>query len=136
MKKIIFPIVGIAILIVVYLVAYTLFDFSKMPDIKKVFVSGNKEKLYKLPSIIVNLSDKHFLRTKVSILVLGDIKEVEKKKSVLLDNMIIISSAFNSKQLLSVEGKELLKEKLLLNFNSVLENSKVVDIYYEEFIVQ
>lgn len=136
MKKIILTVIGIISLIVIYLIAAALFDLPKITDVKNVFSSSYEKKIYKLSPIVVNLSDKHFLRLKVSILVEGDIKEVDEKKTVLIDNMIIISSAFNSEKLLSAEGKELLKEKLLLNFNSVLEKSKVIDIYYEEFVIQ
>lgn len=136
MRRIIFIVAGIISLIVIFSAIYTFFGIPKFSSIKNFFSSENQEQIYKLPPVVINLSDKHFLRVKISLSVLGDIKEVEEKRPVLIDNVIIISSGFSSTQLLSVEGKELLKEKLILNFNSILNKSKVKDIYYEEFVVQ
>ena len=52
------------------------------------------------------------------------------------DILITTVGAMSSKELVSPEGKELLKENLLLKINSVLTKTKVRNIFYREFIIQ
>jgi flagellar basal body-associated protein FliL len=65
------------------------------------------------------------------------LKEVESRRSQLIDLMIGVLSAKNLSEMTKAEGRDQIKQELLERFNAELgEEKKIVRIYFAEFVVQ
>ena len=93
-------------------------------------------KIMELEPIVINLSDGHYIRIAIALGYTGEESELKSKLPAVNDILITTVGAMSSKELISPEGKELLKENLLLKINSVLSGVQVRNIFYREFIVQ
>jgi len=93
-------------------------------------------KIMELEPIVINLSDGHYIRIAVALGYTGEESELKSKLPAINDILITTVGAMSSKELISPEGKELLKENLLLKINSILSGVHVRNIFYREFIVQ
>jgi flagellar FliL protein len=93
-------------------------------------------KIMELEPIVINLSDGHYIRIAIALGYTGEESELKSKLPAINDILITTVGAMSSKELISPEGKELLKENLLLKINSVLSGVQVRNIFYREFIVQ
>jgi len=93
-------------------------------------------KIMELEPIVINLSDGHYIRIAIALGYTGKESELKSKLPAINDILITTVGAMSSKELISPEGKELLKENLLLKINSVLSGVQVRNIFYREFIVQ
>ena len=93
-------------------------------------------KIMELEPVVINLSDGHYIRIAIALGYTGDESELKNKLPAINDVLITTVGAMSSKELISPEGKELLKENLLLKINSVLSGVQVRNIFYREFIVQ
>jgi len=96
----------------------------------------NSFKIMELEPVVINLADGHYIRIAIAIEYSGDEEELRNKLPVINDILITTVGAMSSKELVSPEGKEVLKENLLLKLNSVLTKTKVRNIFYREFIIQ
>jgi len=92
--------------------------------------------IMELEPVVINLSDGHYIRIAIALGYTGDESELKNKLPAINDVLITTVGAMSSKELISPEGKELLKENLLLKINSVLSRVQVRNIFYREFIVQ
>ena len=92
--------------------------------------------IMELEPVVINLSDGHYIRIAIALGYTGDESELKNKLPAINDVLITTVGAMSSKELISPEGKELLKENLLLKINSVLSGVQVRNIFYREFIVQ
>jgi flagellar FliL protein len=86
--------------------------------------------------VVINLSDGHYIRMAIALGYVGEESELKNKLPAVNDILITTAGAMSSRELISPEGKELLKENLLLKINSVLSGVRVRNIFYREFIVQ
>ena len=93
-------------------------------------------RIMELEPVVINLSDGHYIRIAIALGYTGDESELKNKLPAVNDVLITTVGAMSSKELISPEGKELLKENLLLKINSVLSKVQVRNIFYREFIVQ
>ena len=93
-------------------------------------------KIMELEPVVINLSDGHYIRIAIALGYTGEESELKNKLPAVNDVLITTVGAMSSKELISPEGKELLKENLLLKINSVLSGVQVRNIFYREFIVQ
>jgi flagellar FliL protein len=93
-------------------------------------------KIMELEPVVINLSDGHYIRIAIALGYTGEESELKSKLPAINDILITTVGAMSSKELISPEGKELLKENLLLKINSVLSGVQVRNIFYREFIVQ
>ena len=93
-------------------------------------------KIMELEPVVINLSDGHYIRIAIALGYIGEESELKNKLPAINDILITTVGAMSSKELISPEGKELLKENLLLKINSVLSGVQVRNIFYREFIVQ
>ena len=93
-------------------------------------------KIMELEPVVINLSDGHYKMCIRDRGYTGEESELKSKLPAINDILITTVGAMSSKELISPEGKELLKENLLLKINSVLSGVQVRNIFYREFIVQ
>ena len=93
-------------------------------------------KIMEIEPVVINLADGHYIRIAIALGYNGDESELKNKLPVVNDILITTVGAMSSKELVSPEGKELLKENLLLKINSALLNVRVRNIFYREFVVQ
>ncbi|RUM43365.1 MAG: hypothetical protein DSY35_03700 [Desulfurobacterium sp.] len=128
MKKVLFLIV-VAVLIVGGGAFYFFHNKSQTTTTSSL-------KIMEIEPVVINLADGHYIRIAVALGYSGDENELREKLPVINDILITTVGAMTSKELVSPEGKELLKENLLLKINSALSEVKVKNIFYREFIVQ
>ena len=93
-------------------------------------------RIMEIEPVVINLSDGHYIRMAIALGYVGEESELKNKLPAVNDILITTAGAMSSRELISPEGKELLKENLLLKINSVLSGVRVRNIFYREFIVQ
>lgn len=109
--------------------------------------SGEKEEMNKkkinfpLESFIVNLADpggKRYLSTRI-VLEFSDkewIASLEKKVPEIRDRILMILPTKTYKDIQSVEGKNALRASLIAVLNDILQQGKITNIFFQEFVVQ
>ena len=111
-------------------------------QLKQVECEISDKTLISLPAMYVNLSDHDMLRyAKISIGIEFSnnqgVEYIQKNLSWLKDNLLILYSSKTSKEIITPEGKMRLKEQIKEIVDSKLKNtSKVIGVYFTEFIVQ
>jgi flagellar basal body-associated protein FliL len=96
---------------------------------------------YQLEPFILNLPDNgspKFLKISM-VLVLANAALVEtakKKQAPIKDAIISIVTSKSPGDLLSQEGKVLLKDELIMRINQILKEGSVKNIYFTELIMQ
>jgi flagellar FliL protein len=102
----------------------------------------DKKKInFPLEGFIVNLADpggKRYLSTKM-VLEFNDKKlmpSLEKKVPEIRDRILMILPNKTFKDIQSVEGKNSLRATLIAALNDVLQEGKITNIYFQEFVVQ
>ncbi len=98
----------------------------------------------KLPERTINLTDtngNHFCRLTVALEISGKgeaAKIIEEKNSALLDIVILTVSKQSYYKLLSVEGKEHLKEEMLKEFKEILKEDKweVHEVFFDDIVME
>jgi len=94
-----------------------------------------------LDDLTVNLlssSRARYLRVKIGLEVDDPIvqAELEDRKPEIRDLIITTLSGRKVDQLISVQGKNQLKEELKHRINTRLENGKLLNVYFSDFVVQ
>ena len=97
--------------------------------------------IYRMESFIVNLNDENGMRyLKIKIEIESnqekENQEYEMRLPQLRDATLAILSGKNHKEIMSAEGKKILKEELRERFNKLLKDFRVQKIYFTEFIIQ
>ncbi len=97
--------------------------------------------LYPLNPFLVNLLNENESKyLKVSLdMELSDRKlllQIDKKKPLIRDIIIRVLSSKAPEQIDTVEGKERLKNQLKYKINKILENGKITNIFFTDFIIQ
>jgi flagellar protein FliL len=99
--------------------------------------------LYPLKSFVVNLADKakgRYLKVTLALVVRKSLEERFTKDVLLLasaqDRIITILTSKTVDDLLSVDGKFLLKQEITMQLNTILGEGNVQDVYFADFIIQ
>ncbi len=96
---------------------------------------------FPLESFIVNLADpggRRYLSTKI-VLEFNDkelMGSLEKKVPEIRDKILMILPTETFKGIQSVEGKNSLKSRIIASLNNILQEGKITNIYFQEFVVQ
>ena len=100
-----------------------------------------RARLYTLEPFVVNVSDEGFQRyLKVKVdLELDDVEarnEIEARTPQVRDTIIVLLTSKRLADVTNFEGKALLKEELLERVNSVLQQARVDNVLFTEFVIQ
>lgn len=102
---------------------------------------GHLGKIVSLEPFVVNIADRdrdRFLKLKTDIeLSSEDVgAELEQRMPQIRDLIISLLGAKSFDEVRSIEGKNFLREEMLLRINSLLVTGKAKAIYFTEFVVQ
>lgn len=102
---------------------------------------GHLGKIVPLEPFVVNISDRErdrFLKLKTEIeLSSAEVAvELEQRLPQIRDLIISLLGAKSFDEVRSIEGKNFLREEMLLRINSLLVTGKAKSIYFTEFVVQ
>jgi flagellar FliL protein len=97
--------------------------------------------IYRMDPFIVNLNDEQAMRyLKIKIEFESDEEkandEYGRRLPQLRDAILTILSAKNHQEIMSSEGKKILKEELKQRLNNLLQDFRVQKIYFTEFVIQ
>ncbi|WHH58943.1 flagellar basal body-associated FliL family protein [Petroclostridium sp. X23] len=104
-----------------------------------------KAKMYSVAGepIVSNLNtgdikDKKVIRIRVQLLVADDkmVTELTNFNGKLRDNIISILKSKTPEEMIKPDAQEVVKKEIIQSFNSIFNTDKVLDVYFEEFIVQ
>ncbi len=146
----------IVMIISIFITSYLTSSFFSNNITKKLSeVTKNEEKIntgdkkesentvfYKLGEFIVNLANKEstrYVKTDITIevMVKKEKKELLKEKEAIFRDIVINKiSTYTTQQLSNPEGKKRLKEDLIKEFNSNIGEFKIVNLYYNSFMMQ
>jgi len=152
-KKMIFILIGCVI--VLALVGGGAFFFLKDKGDRSETENGNaegdaiaaKEEMelkrvnFPLENFIVNLADpggKRYLSTRI-VLELDNkesLPSLEKKVPEIRDRILMILPTKTFKEIQSVEGKVAIRGELINALNKTLNEGKITNIYFQEFVIQ
>jgi flagellar FliL protein len=102
-------------------------------------VSGN---LYSFDKpVIVNLAEtngERYLKVMFSIEMeeMDVVEELEAKKPQIMDMLINILSAKTLDSIATTSGRNMLRQEIIDKINALLENGRISNIYFTEFVVQ
>ncbi len=98
-------------------------------------------KMYPLDPFIVNLFSENgsrYLKTAIN-LELGNEElgvELDSKKPLIRDIIIKALSAKSYEEISTIQGKENLKDEIVANINEVLEDGKINNVFFTNFVIQ
>ena len=116
-------------------------EISKQAAEEKSGLGPKKKAVYPLETFVVNLADpggKRYLRVKMALELdnqaLSD--EIKGNMPKIRDKVLMILPAKAFKDIQTVEGKNSLRNEIIVGLNFLLEKGKVTNIYFQEFVVQ
>jgi len=140
-KKIIIIIVA-AVVVLVLLIATIVTAVILSNKTEKIDVQ-KEEMLYLVPmrEFLVNLIDyggRRFLKTTINLEVDNEavIKEITDKETILRNYIINILSSKTFNDIKDIEGKTELRKAIISKCNLILKTGKVLNVYFNEFIIQ
>jgi flagellar FliL protein len=98
--------------------------------------------IYPLETIIVNLADSgggRYLRVTMELALTNDEgaeEEITQHLPEIKDAMLTILPTKKFDQLTSVEGKNSLRDEIIVNLNTVLNKELITKIFFTEFVIQ
>jgi len=97
--------------------------------------------IYPMRPFIVNLADDsggRYLKVKFEMELNGKelIPEIEKRMPQLTDTVIMLLSSKAYKDIASYEGKDRVRNEIMLRLNSFLTTGSIQKIYFTEFVMQ
>lgn len=98
--------------------------------------------IYPLDQFIVNLmtsgGGKRYLKTSIGmeISIAEMTPELDMKRDVIRDTIIGVMSAKTFEEIQTEKGKRRLKDELIERINEFLVDGRVVDLYFNEFVIQ
>ena len=104
-------------------------------------IKEEKKGNYPLDSFIVNLADpggRRYLNIKI-VLELGDkefAEALKKKVPQIRDRILMILPTKTFKEIKSVEGKSSLRTTIMAELNNIIQDGKITNLYFQEFVVQ
>ncbi len=108
---------------------------------KQSKASSSLGTLYSMQPFIVNLADEstgRYLKVRFEVEVDNErvISEIEKRIAQLSDSVIMLLSSKTSREIASYEGKDRMRNELILRLNSFLTTGSIQNIYFTEFMMQ
>jgi flagellar FliL protein len=96
---------------------------------------------YALGAMVVNVAEtdgRRFLKAAIEVGPNGSksLKEIEARRSQLVDLSIALLSSKSLTDVTTIEGRETIKKELVERMNAELGGEKVSRIYFVEFVVQ
>lgn len=97
--------------------------------------------IYSMKPFIVNLADEsggRYLKVKFELELTSEdlVSEIEKRMAQLTDSVIMLLSSRSYKDLASYEGKDRMRNEIMLRLNSFLTTGSIEKIYFTEFVMQ
>jgi flagellar FliL protein len=97
--------------------------------------------IFDLDTFVVNLGDqggKRYLKTKIALEYGSDAvgKEMITRLPQLRDMILLLLSSKNLDQIQDIDGKIALRNELLSRINQVLQQGRVKNLYFTEFVIQ
>jgi flagellar FliL protein len=97
--------------------------------------------MWAMDPFIVNLADnssERYLKVAMQFEVAGqkDPKALDELKPKLRDSILDILTAKSSGELMDINGKQRLRDDIVIKLNSLLSTGKVKRVYFTEFVIQ
>jgi len=95
--------------------------------------------VYKMEPFLVNLADPgqlRYLKVTFHVETHQNREEFEKRLPQSRDSVLTVLSSKNSRDLMTSEGKNALREEIKEKMNHLLTETKVRNIYFTEFVIQ
>lgn len=132
------------LLIVITVITLATVIFMTHKPIPKEEVKSKKEEttvLIPLRDFVVNLVDyggRRYLKVSVALEVSNEKekKEIEEREPMLRNYIINILSNNSFNDIKTIEGKNNLRKAILVKCNFVLKSEKVLNVYFNDFIIQ
>ena len=133
--------IWIALIVSILCIATAAFVYLTMAAKNTAEVSPKDLKSVTLPSMTVNLADNgsnHYLRTTISLEYSSDEVKEELDLSMykIKDGILKVLRNTKSSTLTDPQQTDALKQTLLDEINSRLQNGKITGLYFEELLVQ
>lgn len=163
-KMLLFIIIGVVALLLIIVIIVAAIAFSgggeeeaSMPQMSAAAASGAgaagaggntraaKLKIgpiYPLDQFIVNLmtsgGGKRYLKTSIGmeISIAEMTPELDSKRDVIRDTIISVMSSKTFEEIQTEKGKRRLKDELIERINEFLVDGRVVDLYFNDFVIQ
>ncbi len=154
-KKLIIGLAVVGVLIVGMMGAGFLVIWNKMthmqPGVASAAPTATAEKAeaatppvgvsYPLDTFIVNLADKggnRYLRVTLALELADEAlqKKMDQRLPQVRDALLTILPSKSIEEIITAEGKDLLREEILERLNSFLGEGKVSNLYFTEFVIQ
>jgi flagellar FliL protein len=96
---------------------------------------------HSLEPFVVNLADPgrpRYAKIVVQLELDGEsaAAEVEGLKPKIRDSLIMLFSSKTSEEMVTVGGKETMRNEIIRRLNALLTTGKVVEVYFTDFVVQ
>ena len=97
--------------------------------------------IYSLESFIVNLNEpggKRYLRVTMDLELSADVvaDEITKRLPQVRNSMLMILPSKKFEEISTVEGKNALRDEIVVTLNEFLQTGTVTNLYFTEFVVQ
>lgn len=136
MKKIL--LIGVTLIIVLILVIGGIFIYSQLQSHEKAAPVEKPGPVYETKEYIVNLSGapNRFIKTQFALELSNEKAkiEIEEKKHMLQDMVIMLLSRQSLEELSTAEGKEKLKNDMINAINEFLKEGKAHKVYILQII--
>ena len=140
LKKLI--IIGVAVLIVVAGGTVGAIYYKKMSDKKEqVQQQAPVVAVWPMEPFIVNILDQgsdRYLKIVVELEISDKncIAELNQLKPKMRDNVLDLLSSKSYKDIVDINGKQRLRDEIMMRLNSFLTGGKIAKVYFTEFVVQ
>ncbi len=140
LKKLI--IIGVAVLIVVAGGTVGTIYYKKMSDKKEqVQQQAPVAAVWPMEPFIVNILDQgsdRYLKIVVELEISDKncIAELNQLKPKMRDNVLDLLSSKSYKDIVDINGKQRLRDEIMMRLNSFLTGGKIAKVYFTEFVVQ
>ena len=140
LKKLI--VIGVAALVVVAGGTVGAIYYKKMTD-KKEQVQQQEPvgAVWPMAPFIVNIQDQgtdRYLKIIIELEISdkNSVAELNQLKPKMRDNILDLLSAKSYKDIVDINGKQRLRDEIMMRLNSFLTGGKIVKVYFTEFVVQ
>jgi flagellar FliL protein len=94
-----------------------------------------------LSTFIVNLSDEdlqRFLKTSIAVEMDSEdgLEEANRRMPQIKDHIVTLLPTKTSKEILSAEGKNVLRTQLMEGLNGLLSTGRITALYFTDFVIQ
>jgi len=117
----------------------TLESTEKVADKKDVKV--RIKSLLSMETFVVNLADpggKRYLRVSIALEIDDQdfVEEAKKNVPQMRDKILLILPAKKFKDIRTSSGKDSLRKEIIAQLNPLLDNCKITNLYFQEFVIQ